>query len=157
MQPNDTCGQLGRVEALNNPVDGIFIISKWSFEKVTNEEAEAIESVKDSDECEQSLSLFSSPDSEPDELLAQQHTIAFKVMGTTKLSGVQHILQKARDFLVNGTVVPVRVLPEPTNPIDKNAIAFQCYLDNKWHKFGYAVKEVTGEIHTALMKKEIYS
>jgi len=39
------------------------------------------------------------------------HTVAFKVMGTTKIAGAQGVLE-ARD-------VPLQIIPEPQNPVDK--------------------------------------
>ena len=44
---------------------------------------------------------------------------------------------------------------EPDNPVDKNAIAFKCFLGNKWHKFGYATTEVLDELHHANQSKSI--
>ena len=137
MQPNETCGQLDPMESLNNPASGIFIISEWSTTGI-DETPQDTETDRDSDGeqyKQNSPLLFSSPEPVPDEesdamLPIQQHTIAFKVMGTVKLSGVQQILQKVRDCMLSGIATPVRVIPEPTNPIDKNAIAFQCYLDS---------------------------
>ena len=67
-------------------------------------------------------------------------------MGTTKIRGVQALLQRVRDTIQSGGEVPTNIVPEPDNPIDKNAVAFQCHIDDKWHTFGYAVKEVTDEL-----------
>ena len=47
-------------------------------------------------------------------------------MGTLKLHRVQDLLQ--RDNLTAGTTEAVRIEPEP---IDKSAIAFQCYVESK--------------------------
>lgn len=71
-------------------------------------------------------------------------------MGTVKLRGIQALLQRVSDALHSGEEVPVRILPEPENPMDRNAVAFQCFVDNIWHKFGYAVREVTDELQTAI-------
>ena len=71
------------------------------------------------------------------------HTVAFKAMGTTKIRGAQDILRNARDKLYNN------------DPVDKNAIAFKCFLGNKWHKFGYATTEVLDELHHAIQSKSI--
>ena len=48
----------------------------------------------------------------------QWHTVAFTVLGTLKLHGVQDLLQKARDILTTGTTV----YTSKVEPIDKNAI-----------------------------------
>lgn len=58
------------------------------------------------------------------------HTVAFKVMGTTKIAGAQGVLE-ARDRLHQNEDVPLQIIPEPQNPVDKNAIAFKCRIDSK--------------------------
>ena len=55
------------------------------------------------------------------------HTVAFKVMGTTKIAGAQGVLE-ARDRLHQNEDVPVQIIPEPENPVDK---AFKCRIDSK--------------------------
>ena len=35
-------------------------------------------------------------------------------------------------------------------PPRQNAVAFQCFVDNIWHKFGYAAREVTDELQEAI-------
>jgi len=71
-------------------------------------------------------------------------------MGTTKITGAQEVLEEARDRLHQNEDVPVQIIPEPENPVDKNAIAFKCRIDSKWFKFGYAVTEVTDELHSTM-------
>jgi len=44
----------------------------------------------------------------------------------------------------------VQIIPEPENPVDKNAIAFKCRIDSKCFKFGYAVTELTDELHSTM-------
>ena len=67
-------------------------------------------------------------------------------MGTTKIAGAQKVLQEAR--LRNNEEVPVRMVPDPDNPVDKNAIAFKC-----WLKFGYAVTEVSDDLRSTMHNK----
>ena len=52
------------------------------------------------------------------------HTVAFNVMGTTKIVGAQEVLEEARDMyrLHQNEDVPVQIIPEPENPVDKNAL-----------------------------------
>ena len=47
-------------------------------------------------------------------------TLDTVAMGTTKIAGAQEVLQEARDRLRNNEEVPVRMVPEPDNPVDKN-------------------------------------
>ena len=75
------------------------------------------------------------------------HTVAFKVMGTTTIAGAQEVLEEARDRLHQSEDVPVQIIPEPENPVDK---AFKCRIDSKWFRFGYAVTEVTDELHSTM-------
>ena len=83
--------------------------------------------------------LFSSSEDEVQEELDRAesevippplHTVAFKVMGTTKIAGAQEVLEEfeARDRLHQNEDVPVQIIPEPENPVDKNAIAFKCRM-----------------------------
>jgi len=79
--------------------------------------------------------LFSSSEEEVDRAVGEAippplHTIAFKVMGTTKIAGAQGVLE-ARDRLHQNEDVPLQIIPEPENPEDKNAIAFKCRIDSK--------------------------
>ena len=67
----------------------------------------------------------------------------------------QDILRNARDKLYNNEDVPVSTSDESDNPVDKNAIAFKCFLGNKWHKLGYATTEVLDELHHAIQSKSI--
>ena len=38
--------------------------------------------------------------------------------------------------------MPVRIQPEPDNARDANAICFECYVDGKWSRVGYIVREL---------------
>ncbi len=42
--------------------------------------------------------------------------------------------------------------PEPTNPVDAHAIAFECKLNDKWQKIGYVVREALDAVHDALQR-----
>ena len=56
-------------------------------------------------------------------------------MGPAKMKGMQTILKKGQHFMEHGISVPVIIMPEPSNPVGKNAIAFQCFMDNSWSIF----------------------
>jgi len=51
-------------------------------------------------------------------------------MGTTKITGAQGVLE-ARDRLHQNEDVPLQIIPEPENSVDKNATAFKCRIDSK--------------------------
>lgn len=84
-------------------------------------------------------------------LCLPSHTVTFKAMGTTKIHGAQGILLGARDLLDHGENVPVELVLEP----DNRAIAFRCFLNGRWHKFGYVVSQLLDEVHTAISMHEI--
>ena len=46
-------------------------------------------------------------------------------------------------------------MPEPENPVDSEAIAFECDIDGIWKTIGYAVREVLKELHAAIAENKI--
>ena len=52
--------------------------------------------------------------------------------------------------LRKGETVEVMLRPEPSNPKDSCAIAFDCYIDSKWEKIGYVVREALNAVHSAM-------
>jgi len=111
-------------QTLNNS-NGLFIISNWSTLQTTV-------IVDTPPQCSSPVfhswrqlyihregfwpPLFSSSEEEVDRAEGEVippplHTVAFKVMGTTKIAGAQGVLE-ARD-------VPLQIIPEPQNPVDK--------------------------------------
>ena len=77
-------------------------------------------------------------------------TGTFKCIGTQHDMHAQNILSKVSQMLRNGQEVPVNVYPEPDNPYDANAIAFKCWVDDKWHRIRYVVREALDCVHDAL-------
>jgi len=73
-------------------------------------------------------------------------------MGTTKIAGAQGVLE-ARDRLHQNEDEPLRIIPEPENPVDKNAIAFKCRIDidSKQFKFGQNTNELLSTVHNNLV------
>ena len=51
----------------------------------------------------------------------------------------------------------MRLYPEPENPYDSNAIAFQCCVQDEWRRAGYIVKEALPDLHYALRDDVILS
>ena len=51
--------------------------------------------------------------------------------------------------------VVVLMSPEPTNPVDAHAIAFQCKLNDKLHRIGYVLREALDDVHDAFQRKKI--
>ena len=67
-------------------------------------------------------------------------------------------LSEASRKLEDGEIVPVKLYPEPDNPVDSKAIAFMCQIaDSAWERIGYAVSEVLDELHEAMSRGKIIS
>lgn len=79
-----------------------------------------------------------------------QDSLVFKCMGTTKESRYQDTLCKASQMLDEGKNVPVRLRPEPDNPKDASAIAFDCKPEVKWEVIGYVTRDALKPVHDAL-------
>ena len=90
-------------------------------------------------------SVCNTSDSEPEEAetctTTLQHSVKFKCVGVTLDASYQTVLRRARDLRNAGVNVPVRLQPEPNNPVDSKAtcIAFICEVDDKWKRIGYVV------------------
>ncbi len=85
------------------------------------------------------------------------HTVKFKCIGVTLDTSYQSVLRRARDIRSARVYVPVRLQPEPHNPVDAKAIAFVCEVDGKWQRIGYVVTQVLDEVHDALQTRKIIS
>ena len=85
------------------------------------------------------------------------HTVTFKCMGTTKDNDHQETLRATSGLLREGSDVPVRLRPEPDNPVDANAIAFECQIGSDWKRIGYVVRDILMEVHEAITKQNIIS
>ena len=83
------------------------------------------------------------------------HTVSLKCIGVTRDKGIQKLLKYiAENLPVQET--PVRLNPEPHNPCDNNAIAFEAYVNGRFQRIGYVVK-VLMEVHAAIEHNEITS
>ena len=51
--------------------------------------------------------------------------------------------------------IPVKLQPEPNNPIDSKAIAFMCKVENDWERIGYVVQEALDDVHEAINTNKI--
>ena len=91
-----------------------------------------------------------STESDLDEEPPTFSTCTFKCIGATRSASYQEALKEAHQLMHNGVTVPVKVVPEPTNPYDSHAVAFKCYLQQKWCTIGYVVREVCDSLLDAL-------
>ena len=60
------------------------------------------------------------------------HTVTFKCIGTTKETQYQERLKRIAQLHDRGLQVSCQLKPEPDNPFDSNAIAFECQIDGIW-------------------------
>lgn len=158
-----------KTEGLKLPRDGTGIMVVWEFEW-TNAESTTTESEDDEthSSCEQYNSqLHSEPESETSDeeaelanqpmIPSQTHTLTFKCIGCTHSNEAQITLRKVVKIVHDGGTVPVRIQPEPDNQYDSKAIAFQCYVDGKWERIGYVVRECLDQVHMGLRDNKILS
>ena len=85
------------------------------------------------------------------------HSVIFKCMGTMKGKRYQELLPLVALKTCSGETVPVRLQPEPNNPKDSNAIAFECHIGSKWERIGYVVHEAINAVHHELQCDSIIS
>jgi hypothetical protein len=64
-------------------------------------------------------------------------------MGCTKQRSYQDTLAKCANL---SNLVPVRIIHEPDNPYDCQAIAFQVLNDEKWINIGYVLHEQISDV-----------
>ena len=83
----------------------------------------------------------------------KKHVVTFKCIGALYEQSRQQALEKAAMLLQQGRNVDVRLMPEPDNPYDSKAIAFQCKIEGKWCLIGYVVREVLDIVHEAMKNK----
>ena len=84
-------------------------------------------------------------------------TVNFKCVGVTRDPLYQETLKLAFDMLINEKKnVPVRLNPEPNNPYDSHAVAFECeIIAGCWKVFGYVPKELCDFVLSAIDKGDI--
>jgi len=123
---------------------------KWSWEDTTQDS-----STQEVDSSTEELGS-SDGDSQSDltnSMPVHVHSITFKCIGTTKDDKPQKILAIASEKLYKGEAVPVRLQPEPNNPKDAKAIAFECKIESNWNRIGYVVSEALTSVHHAIDSK----
>ena len=140
--------------------DVAFIIWKWDwidedFESGTESSTSSIQVIPETP-------LQSDSDHDDDEILLASaictqvtHTVTFKCIGTTKEIQYQERLKQIAQLRSRGLEVPCQLKPEPDNPFDSNAIAFECQIDGMWQIIGYIVREALDEVHEALAAKKV--
>lgn len=119
------------------PHKEVFVAYTWNWD-------EGGESDETNDGDEDSEATVDEEDSDGN--TSTTHTVTFKCMGANCHSSHQTALE----HVAAAQEVPVRLFPEPDNPEDSNAIAFQCCIAGDWRRIGYVVKEAVTEVHESL-------
>jgi hypothetical protein len=134
----------------------MFIIWKWNWEDEHVMETSSISDVSSNpDELEEPSSepnISCSEDTPELETNKMKHSVVFKCVGVKKEKYIEKVLISASRKLDNGEEV---LQPEPDNPVDARAIAFECNISNKWQRIGYIVQEAVEAVHNALEKNLI--
>ena len=81
--------------------------------------------------------------------------VTFKCIGATKSADQPAALKSVWELMQDENKVLVKLDPEPNNPYDAKAIAFICFVDGKWQRIGYIVREVLGDVHRAMKDGDI--
>ncbi|KXJ08396.1 hypothetical protein AC249_AIPGENE15539 [Exaiptasia diaphana] len=93
---------------------------------------------------------------EPDNSIT--HTLPFKVIGVAHSLTTQDHLEKAMEKMREpDNNVQLRIVPEPDNEKDKNAISVQVNFSDEWHHVGYIASELTGYVHNILQSDLLIS
>ena len=136
------------------PIGEYGLLIVWQWIENTEEDNDGGQSCES--EClNQDGSLSTDSDLEEDE--PTLNTVTFKCIGVKRDDSYQEALKKVSKLMQEGTNVPVKLVPEPTNPYDSRAISFQCQLDQQWHRIGYVVRELCECVHDAISSNSIVS
>ena len=135
----------------------MFIIWRW----VWVEESETSTNCEQCSESDTCLSTKGMSDGSNDEVIdavsSITHSVVFKCIGTHKEAHYQDLLSLVAKIMEEGRTVSVRLQKEPQNPVDAQAIAFQCKVKDKWERIGYVVQEVLEAVHDAMDDQKIVS
>ena len=98
------------------------------------------------------------PSSDQDSDEENVHCLPFKVVGTCYSPSRQKALEAAYDYIYNyNRPVFAKLVPEPENPTDRNAIAVYVMTDEckDFEKVGYIPKELTTYLHSPLKASKL--
>ena len=136
------------VRHLKSLKDGLLIISDSSDDdRVQNDQQQS--------SCDDASST--EPDLSEDECVQTMETssVNFKCIGVTRDSLYQETLKNAFSVIKKGNGACIRVIPEPDNPYDSHAVAFECLIDGLWRVFGYVIKELSDHVLDAITNGDI--
>ena len=85
-------------------------------------------------------------DSDRGDHLPEKLTEYFALKGSSYHEDCQKALRKCKQLQLAKQQIELRVMPEPTNIRDKNAIVVEVQLDGEWCRIGYIQKEKSGKL-----------
>ena len=141
------------VRHLKSLPEGLLIIWAWS-DTMDDEHAQ-----NDQDHSSSCTDGSSTETDLSDECVQSREisVVNFKCIGVTRDVSYQETLKNAFLATKEGKTVCVRLTPEPDNPYDSHAVAFECQVDGCWRVFGYVIKELFDPVLDAINKREIVS
>ena len=137
----------------------VFVIWNWTWlVAVDIESSESEDNVSESDGGHSVMENTDDNEDDPDDdsIPAITHAVVFKCIGCNKEKRYQELLALAKKKSARDDVnIPVKLQPEPNNPIDSKAIAFMCKVENDWERIGYVVQEALDDVHEAINTNKI--
>ena len=132
---------------LKHPNEGVYLVWKWICRDETPDDSRLDRLGADvgSEQSDGEMQLEEA-DSDSNTL----DTVRFKVIGATRDKMHHDALESANEAVRSGQDVYVALQKEQQNPIDSMAIAFICYVEEKWNRIGYVVREALDDVHEAL-------
>ena len=142
---------------LKLPPQGVIVVWEWKWRESSStsseySEEEEIESTEQYNPYLHSDSANSSSENGLESSSSQylSHTVTFKPSAQSVLCQISRMLRENQ-------VVHTKIETEPENQYDVRAIAFFSFVDGKWQRIGYIVRECLEHVHSALSEGKIVS
>ena len=148
MQIEEFC-KSAPAQHLKHPDEGVYLVWKWDW-ALTNQTLSFSECFDAQNSGEESVE-----EGQQQSNSSVLETVRFKVIGTTRDKKHQDALEAANEVLQSGEEVQVSLRKEPRNPVDSMAIAFTCFVQQKWQRIGYVVREALNDVHEAISTNSI--
>ena len=105
---------------------------------------------------ESGTSMQREEEGDADENEEELSTASFKCLGAVKQEPHQAALERAREMILSRNKPAVKLVEEPDNRVDPNAVCFHVRLENgSWERIGYVAKELTEYVKRAMHEGDI--
>jgi len=146
------------------------LIYTYDLKKITKSDGTTSENDQQDNDHQDQQSGDASEDNDQHDLMRQlqDHTKKtqqdkrvyredFRLTGCNMRQNCQFTLRLCRAHMLEKRPVQIRVEPEPTNPVDRNALCFQVQLpeDLTWHTVGYVAADKISKVRSAYDNHEI--